>query len=655
MLLGIRSLCAALTAALACLTIVAPAPAQAEPTTYLAPINRACGTWVLQQVSTATELSRQASAIDQALAQPGVVGLSLRVPWDALEKDPSLLDKGLALADARGKEFAIRFMAGRWTPDRVFNDGAYSFTSAAGDTMPAPFAPNGTAGNPVFEREFGETVTWLADWSRAHDVSVLHVPWYGFQWAEIYNGSEIEALPNYSWTSWLEGHRRLAEVALAHGGPDLAIEFAMSGHWGARGAGANDVTNALIGIAGDNSPELIIQGNGMGMFSSKTTNRPVLHAKQMYDGKDYDWKSIYSTLTANDERYLEVYTTSFAQPNKAILASEAAKFASACDRAAPGVELDSPGSVVQGQVPLSAAVVNDPAPSTVEILVDGVVVATGTGPRLTTTWDTTGVADGVHEISARACDANGNRMTTEPVSVSVENNGSTPPPPVLSVGSVEVVEGDAGESAAQVTFTLSDPATQPVTAAYTMADGTATAGTDYVAGTGQVTIPSGATSVVQSLPVTGDTIDEPDETFSVIASAPAGATLGDDTGTVTIADDDVAPPPAPPALSIADATVTEGNSGTKTVSVTVRLDKAPTSAVTVKYGTSNGTAKSGTDYSTSSGTVRFAAGVRTATFTLTIRNDKVREQTEKFNVTLSSPTGATTADKAAVVTINDND
>ena len=217
MLLGTRILRAALTALLGYVLLV-PGTASAAGATYAAPVpvNRACGTWVLQQVSTATELSRQAAAIDSALALPGVTGFSMRVPWNALDKDPTLLDKGLALAEARGKEFAIRFMAGRSTPERVFTAGAHYFTSSKGEKIPAPFAATGTAGNPAFEKEFEKTVAGLADWSRDHGVSVLHVPWYGFQWAEIYNGAEIESATGYSWSSWLEGHRRLAAIALSY-------------------------------------------------------------------------------------------------------------------------------------------------------------------------------------------------------------------------------------------------------------------------------------------------------------------------------------------------------------------------------------------------------------------------------------------------------
>ena len=60
-----------------------------------------------------------------------------------------------------------------------------------------------------------------------------------------------------------------------------------------------------------------------------------------------------------------------------------------------------------------------------------------------------------------------------------------------------------------------------------------------------------------SVPVLGDTISEPTETFVVNLSNPANATILDGQGAATIADNDTAP-----TLSVGDATVTEGNSGT---------------------------------------------------------------------------------------------
>ena len=60
---------------------------------------------------------------------------------------------------------------------------------------------------------------------------------------------------------------------------------------------------------------------------------------------------------------------------------------------------------------------------------------------------------------------------------------------------------------------------------------------------------------------------------------------------------------AGPALSISDATATEGDA----VEFTVSLSAASSQQVTVQYATSDGTAESGTDFTAASGTLTFAA------------------------------------------------
>lgn len=63
-----------------------------------------------------------------------------------------------------------------------------------------------------------------------------------------------------------------------------------------------------------------------------------------------------------------------------------------------------------------------------------------------------------------------------------------------------------------------------------------------------------------------------------------------------------------PSVSVADTTVTEGNSGTTKAAFTITLSKASTKPVTVNYTTANGSATAGQDYTAGSGTVTFAAG-----------------------------------------------
>src|SRR5204863_499227 len=103
------------------------------------------------------------------------------------------------------------------------------------------------------------------------------------------------------------------------------------------------------------------------------------------------------------------------------------------------------------------------------------------------------------------------------------------------------------------TVTLSAASTSPVTVAYATANGTATAGSDYAALAGTLTFAAGETSKVVHVQVTGDAAVEANETLTLSLSSPSGG---------TIADDDVALPPVPPALSISDASVIEGNPGT---------------------------------------------------------------------------------------------
>ena len=128
-----RTATVVLTALLAALPTLAPVPASAATPTPLS--SAICGTWVLQQVSSVTELDNYKTQIDAALSLPGVVGLSIRFPWNSVDTDFTLLNAGLAMARAKGKALSIRFMAGRWTPDRVFNAGSPYYVLSTGEKV----------------------------------------------------------------------------------------------------------------------------------------------------------------------------------------------------------------------------------------------------------------------------------------------------------------------------------------------------------------------------------------------------------------------------------------------------------------------------------------------------------------------------------------
>jgi hypothetical protein len=114
--------------------------------------------------------------------------------------------------------------------------------------------------------------------------------------------------------------------------------------------------------------------------------------------------------------------------------------------------------------------------------------------------------------------------------------------------------------------------------------------------------------------------------------------------------------PKPPAISIGDATVTEGSSATTTLTLPVTLSAASTRPVSVHFATADGTASAATaDYVTASGSVTFNRGVTTASVNITVNGDTTIEPDETLTVTLSAPVNATIADGSATGTIQNDD
>ena len=111
-------------------------------------------------------------------------------------------------------------------------------------------------------------------------------------------------------------------------------------------------------------------------------------------------------------------------------------------------------------------------------------------------------------------------------------------PPSLAVDDAAVTEGDSGTVNATFTASLSTESGRTVTVDWTTSDGTATAGADYSAGSGTLTFAAGDTEKTFDVAVTGDTMDEADETFTVTLSNAGNASIPDATATGTITDDD---------------------------------------------------------------------------------------------------------------------
>ncbi|HEX2937053.1 MAG TPA: Calx-beta domain-containing protein, partial [Bacteroidales bacterium] len=111
-----------------------------------------------------------------------------------------------------------------------------------------------------------------------------------------------------------------------------------------------------------------------------------------------------------------------------------------------------------------------------------------------------------------------------------------------------------------------------------------------------------------------------------------------------------------PNITIADASISEGNSGTKNLNFTVSLSSAACSNLSVSYATSNGTATTAdNDYTATSGTLTINAGNTSGTIAVPIIGDTNVEGDQSFSITLSSPTIGTLTDATAIGTIQEDD
>ena len=228
------------------------------------------------------------------------------------------------------------------------------------------------------------------------------------------------------------------------------------------------------------------------------------------------------------------------------------------------------------------------------------------------------------------------------------------PNPTISIDSPSVSEGDSDSTNLTFTVTLSAASGQQVTVDYADAGtGTAMSGTDYTAVTdGTLTFAAGETSQTFDVSVTGDTLDEANETVVATLSNAVNATIGTATGTGTITDND-----ATPTLSINSPSVSEGDSDSTNLTFTVTLSAASGQQVTVDYANAGtGTATSGTDYTAvTDGTLTFAAGTTSQTFNVSVTGDTLDEANETVVVTLSNAANATISTASGTGTITDND
>ena len=246
--------------------------------------------------------------------------------------------------------------------------------------------------------------------------------------------------------------------------------------------------------------------------------------------------------------------------------------------------------------------------------------------------------------------------------VFIESNPQTgiiPPQGNLEFSSAEYIGTEGGTATITIERGL-NTAQGAVSVDVDVLGGTATAGADYTPFNQTVNFAPGQVSASFDVNLLADNIVDTGDTIRVLLSRPTGgAALGSqDDATVTILDPGAVGGgggTGTSTFSFGGATFT-ATEGTATVNAAVTITRTgdTTTAGSVSFATSDGTATAGSDYTAVTQTVNFAAGETTQTVNIPVLTDTVTETTETVNLTLSSPTGGTLGTQAtAILNIQD--
>ncbi|WP_417227728.1 Calx-beta domain-containing protein [Amphritea sp.] len=176
---------------------------------------------------------------------------------------------------------------------------------------------------------------------------------------------------------------------------------------------------------------------------------------------------------------------------------------------------------------------------------------------------------------------------------------------------------------------------------------------------GTLSIPADTETVTLSIEVSGDTLAEFAEAFTVAISnarLQAGGALGisaeTNTAVGSIVNDD-----QNFAVSAANASLAEGDNSTQEVVFTITRTGDVSGSASIDYAVTGGAGVDNDDTSTAlpSGALAFAAGVSELTVSVFVQGDLLGEDDETYTLTLSNPSvGVITGDTAATTITNDD-
>jgi chitinase len=244
---------------------------------------------------------------------------------------------------------------------------------------------------------------------------------------------------------------------------------------------------------------------------------------------------------------------------------------------------------------------------------------------------------------------------------------ATTPNATVTLPSISTAEPATGSAPLPVTLTLSQPVDREVTVRYRTQNMSAIAGQDYLAASGTLVFPRGASSATFNVMILADIFAESTEFFQIVFSSPTNATLQQMTLNCQITADGGATTTTPttttptttssaPTMTVtpSSSTITEGNTSNPSVTFTLRLAAASATPMSISYTTVNGTALAGRDYTARSGAMTFAPGETVKTVSIPILANTRVDGNRMFDLVVTPAAGIRTPIRSGVTIVDDD-
>ena len=222
----------------------------------------------------------------------------------------------------------------------------------------------------------------------------------------------------------------------------------------------------------------------------------------------------------------------------------------------------------------------------------------------------------------------------------------------LPIANLTTTSQNVNENDGEVTLTvqLNTVSDQTVEVEYITTTQAVALGSNNQTG-GKLTFAPGEQSQSFQIPISDDSLDEPDEYLVVRLVNPTNATIGTQGSTeIIIMDDD-----SPVSIAFTAENYSQNEDG-GTVEIEVLLSAVSGHVVTVNVATADLTATAGSDYVALNEILTFPAGEISQTITVQLLDDDESENSEELSLTLSAANHAllVTPD-VAILTLIDND